>query len=264
MPPLPPSAVETPPPPSVPPSSHSAAPAVADLLIVGADSAIAAEVHPPEAAGPWRRIGTSRRLAEPQRGAPGWDWLLPFDADRPDAAERLSGALDACGISPSALVFLLGRPVDKPFLHCTAADLAAGFEVNFAAAFRVAQVAARRMMVAGGGRIVFVGSVSGLLGNPGQAVYGSMKAALGGLTRTLAAELGPYRISVNLVAPGLVRSKMSAALPPAVVQRAAARTPLRRLAEPAEVGAAIRALLGPGGAFISGQTIAVDGGLSSA
>jgi 3-oxoacyl-[acyl-carrier protein] reductase len=111
------------------------------------------------------------------------------------------------------------------------------------------------------GAIVNVASIAGLAPAPGIAYYGVSKAALIGLTMQLAAELSP-RVRVNAVAPAVVKTKFAEALYADNEARAAAAYPLGRLGEPADVGAAVAFLASPDAAWITGQTIVIDGGLS--
>lgn len=122
-----------------------------------------------------------------------------------------------------------------------------------------------REMIAGdqGGAIVNVSSIAGSRGFSGLSAYGATKAALDGLTRALARELGPRRIRVNSVAPGFVATEMTRSLGADEREQIVHRTPLGRLAEPADVAAAVLFLLSDDAQFISGQVIAVDGGLTA-
>jgi NAD(P)-dependent dehydrogenase (short-subunit alcohol dehydrogenase family) len=112
-------------------------------------------------------------------------------------------------------------------------------------------------------RIVNIGSMEGLrVADRDNYSYAASKAGLHHLTRVLARELGPRHITVNAVAPGIMETRMTRALLTAAVTDYAARTPLRRLGRPEEVAAAVVYLTGPGGAFVTGAVLPVDGGLS--
>jgi 3-oxoacyl-[acyl-carrier protein] reductase len=122
-----------------------------------------------------------------------------------------------------------------------------------------------RQMIAGGdeGAIVNVSSIAGSRGFSGLSAYGATKAALDGATRALARELGPRNIRVNSVAPGFVATEMTRSLGQTERDAIVRRTPLGRLAEPADVAGVVLFLLTKEASFISGQVIAVDGGLTA-
>jgi 3-oxoacyl-[acyl-carrier protein] reductase len=132
---------------------------------------------------------------------------------------------------------------------------------NLRAPFLFMRAASRPMMQQRYGRIVNVASVSGLIGNPGQANYSASKAGLVGLTRTVAKELAGRKITVNAVAPGFIASDMTAALGPALLDEVKKRVPAKRLGEAWEIGEAVLFLAAPSSGYITAQTLVVDGGL---
>jgi 3-oxoacyl-[acyl-carrier protein] reductase len=111
------------------------------------------------------------------------------------------------------------------------------------------------------GRIINIGSVSGLAGNPGQTNYSAAKAGLVGFTKSLAKEVGSRNITVNLVAPGMIATEMTAGLPEPLMAEVVRNTPLGRLGQPADVAAAVVFLASEAAGFITGQVLSVDGGL---
>jgi 3-oxoacyl-[acyl-carrier protein] reductase len=132
---------------------------------------------------------------------------------------------------------------------------------NLRAPFLFMRAASRPMMQQRYGRIVNVASVSGLIGNPGQANYSASKAGLVGLTRTVAKELAGRKITVNAVAPGFIASDMTAALGPALLDEVKKRVPAKRLGEAWEIAEAVLFLAAPSAGYITAQTLVVDGGL---
>ncbi len=133
--------------------------------------------------------------------------------------------------------------------------------VNLKGSFLCAQAAAVPMIRQGGGRIVNTSSI-GALGNIGQANYAASKAGVIGLTKTLALEWARFGITVNCVAPGATRTRMTAGIPEKVMEGLIQKIPLRRLAEPEEIAAVHLFLVSDEAAYITGQVLFVDGGIS--
>ena len=134
---------------------------------------------------------------------------------------------------------------------------------NLRGAFLFMRAVTRPMMQARYGRIINISSVSGLMGNPGQANYSASKAALIGMTRTVARELASRKVTVNCVAPGFIASEMTAALGPALEEEVKKRVPAKRLGTPEEVADSVLFLAAPASGFITGQCLVVDGGLTA-
>jgi 3-oxoacyl-[acyl-carrier protein] reductase len=132
---------------------------------------------------------------------------------------------------------------------------------NLRGPFLFMRAASRPMMQQRYGRIVNVASVSGLIGNPGQANYSASKAGLVGLTKTVAKELAGRKITVNAVAPGFIASDMTAALGDVLLDEVKKRVPAKRLGEATEIADAVLFLASPSAGYITAQTLVVDGGL---
>jgi 3-oxoacyl-[acyl-carrier protein] reductase len=134
--------------------------------------------------------------------------------------------------------------------------------INLRGTFLFTRAAARPMMKNRQGRIINVASVSGLMGNPGQANYSASKAGVIGLTRTVARELASRNVTVNAVAPGFIATEMTAALGEEVLQEVRKQIPLGRLGEPQDVADAVLFLASEAASFITGHILTVDGGLT--
>jgi 3-oxoacyl-[acyl-carrier protein] reductase len=161
------------------------------------------------------------------------------------------------------LVHSAGIARTIPFLDTSPETFDQIIDVNVRGTFLVGQAAARAMRDSGGGSIVNIGSVSGLLGNALRIAYGTSKAAVHHLTKVMAVELGPYNIRVNVVAPGPVSTPMTDALyTPNVRAEWIGRMPLGRFGTSEDMAGAAAFLLTDEAAFITGQTLSVDGGFS--
>ena len=134
--------------------------------------------------------------------------------------------------------------------------------INLEAAFRLMRAAARPMMKARYGRIISITSVVGATGNPGQMNYAAAKAGLTGMTKSLAQELASRGVTANCVAPGFIRTAMTDVLPDAQKDALNARIPAGRMGEGEEIGAAVAFLASKEAAYITGQTLHVNGGMA--
>jgi len=141
-------------------------------------------------------------------------------------------------------------------------DWDAVLDTDLKSAFLCAKAVQRVMLRKRWGRIINIGSVVGLRGNAGQANYAAAKAGLVGLSKTLARELGPRGVTVNLVAPGYVETDMTASLGEKLVSEALANIPVGRLGQPDDVAAAVAFLASEEAAYITGQVLCVDGGMA--
>jgi len=134
--------------------------------------------------------------------------------------------------------------------------------VNLEATFRLARAALKPMMRARTGRIISITSVVGTTGNPGQANYAASKAGLVGMSKALAQEVASRGITVNCVAPGFITSPMTEVLPDAQTEALLGRIPAGRLGEGADVAAAVVYLASREAAYVTGQTVHVNGGMA--
>jgi 3-oxoacyl-[acyl-carrier protein] reductase len=203
------------------------------------------------------RVAVTYRSGEPPAG------LLGVTCDVTDSAavDRAFDQAEEAHGPVEVAVSNAGITRDTLILRMTEEDFAAVVETNLAGSFRVAKRAAKSMLRKRYGRMIFISSVVGLLGSPGQANYAASKAALIGLARSLARELGSRGITANVVAPGFVESDMTAALGEVRRAEILGSVPLGRYATPEEVAGVVRFLASDEAAYITGALIPVDGGL---
>lgn len=133
---------------------------------------------------------------------------------------------------------------------------------NLKAVFVACRAASRPMMKGKFGRIVNIASTSGLVGNPGQANYAAAKSGLTGLTKTIARELGGKGITANVIAPGFIQTDMTANLPAEVIDKVKAAMAVKTLGTPDDIAAAVAYATSDEAGYLTGQTIAVDGGMT--
>jgi 3-oxoacyl-[acyl-carrier protein] reductase len=162
------------------------------------------------------------------------------------------------------LVNNAGITRDTLLLRMKPEDWDAVIATNLGSVFRLSKAVLRGMMKARRGRIINIASVVGLIGNPGQANYCAAKAGIGGFTRSLAREVASRGITANVVAPGFIDTDMTKGLPDAQRAALAAQIPLGRLGAPEDVARAVCFLAGPGAAWITGETLNVNGGMHMA
>ncbi len=187
--------------------------------------------------------------------------ILPCRLDDAAAVEALvPDAIAALG-KLDILVNNAGITRDNLAMRMKDEEWSAVLQVNLEAAFRLSRAALRPMMKARHGRIIAISSVVGSTGNPGQANYAAAKAGLEGMTRALAAEVASRAITVNCIAPGFIRSAMTDALPDAQKDALMTRIPAGRLGDGADVAAAAVWLASNEAAYVTGQTIHVNGGM---
>ncbi|MBW2629384.1 MAG: 3-oxoacyl-ACP reductase FabG [Deltaproteobacteria bacterium] len=187
--------------------------------------------------------------------------LLGFDVADPESVDRgIKDAIKRHG-RIDILVNNAGISIDQLLLRVSQRDLDLTWATNVNGPIYCAKACIRPMMKKRWGRIINLSSVVGESGNAGQVVYSSSKAALLGLTRTLAREYASRGITVNAVAPGFIETDMTADLPDAGRQSIVDQTPLGRIGRPEEVAAAVVFLASEEASYITGQVVRVNGGM---
>ncbi|RMF16997.1 MAG: 3-oxoacyl-[acyl-carrier-protein] reductase [Alphaproteobacteria bacterium] len=235
-------------------------------LVTGASGgigrAIAAALH--SAGATVALSGTRRGVLEELAGELGERVVVtPADLSDREAVEALpQAAAEALGGPIDILVNNAGLTRDQLLLRMKDDDWARVLTVNLEAAFRLTRACLKPMMRARFGRIVNISSVVGITGNAGQANYAASKAGLIGFTKSVAQEVASRGITVNAIAPGFIRSPMTDALDDRQREALLGRIPAGRFGEPEDVAAAVLYLAGETGAYVTGQTLHVNGGMA--
>ena len=195
------------------------------------------------------------------RAAGGTAQAIAGDISTADGARALVERVEQ-EIGPIAIIVNnAGITRDNLIMKLGEEDWRTVIDTNLGGAFFTCQAVSRPMLKRRGGAIVNISSIVGVHGNAGQTNYAASKAGLIGLTKSLAKELGGRGIRVNAIAPGYVATELTDALPEPARQAILSGTPLGRLGEPADVARAVRFLVSDAAGFITGDVIAVDGGL---
>jgi 3-oxoacyl-[acyl-carrier protein] reductase len=192
-------------------------------------------------------------------GIAGWGAVL--DVTDAAACEALIAEIEKKFGAVAILVNNAGITKDNLSMRMKDEEWDAVMDTNLKAVFRLSKLVMRGMMKARAGRIVNITSVVGAAGNPGQANYCAAKAGVAGMTRALAQELGSRNITVNCVAPGLIDTDMTRALPEAQRDAILQKVPLNRFGKADEVAAAVVFLAGAKAGYITGTTLHINGGM---
>ncbi|WP_369374191.1 3-oxoacyl-ACP reductase FabG [Streptomyces sp. cg36] len=188
---------------------------------------------------------------------------VPCDVTSTTAVDTAFTTVEEAHGSVEVLVANAGITADGLLLGMSETAFTRVIDTNLTGAFRVAKRAARPMLRARNGRMIFLSSVIGATGAAGQANYAASKAGMTAMARSIARELGSRNITANVIAPGLVTTDMTADLPEGHHTDLLARIPLGRAAEPDEIARAALFFAGPDAAAINGTVLTIDGGLSS-
>jgi NAD(P)-dependent dehydrogenase (short-subunit alcohol dehydrogenase family) len=228
-------------------------------------------------------LGIGRQAAHALAGAGARVCCVDIDADRAlavaaevggtaavgdaairDDAERVLDESSAALGGLDGIVDIVGMARYATLVELTDEDWDWHFDIVLRHAYLALQLGGRALTESGGGAMVFVASVSGITSAPRHAAYGAAKAGLMSLVRTAAVEMGPNHVRVNAVAPGVVWTpRVSALLGDEGLARNVANTPLRRVAQPADIAAAILFLMSDLASYVTGQTLVVDGGVGA-
>ena len=226
------------------------------VLVTGGNRGIGLAIARAFAAGDDRVAITHRGS-----GAPDGLFGVVCDITDPAAVDAAFGAVEAELGPVEVLVANAGTTEDTLLMRMSEEQFSRVVDTNLAGAWRCAKRAATRMVRARWGRMIFISSVVGLYGSPGQTNYAASKAGLVGLARSITRELGSRNITANVVAPGFVATDMTAALPEERTAEYRKAIPLGRFAAPEEVAGAVTWLASDAAAYVTGAVIPVDGGL---
>jgi 3-oxoacyl-[acyl-carrier protein] reductase len=188
--------------------------------------------------------------------------VLPCDLSQAADVEGLVPAAEAALGTLDILVNNAGVTRDKLFMRMKDEDWQAVLDINLTAGFRLSRAALKGMMKRRMGRIVTITSVVGTTGNAGQGNYAASKAALTGMTKSLAAEVASRGITVNCVAPGFIASAMTDVLPAAQKEKILSGIPAGHMGQGSDVAACVAFLASDEAAYVTGQTLHVNGGMA--
>jgi 3-oxoacyl-[acyl-carrier protein] reductase len=188
--------------------------------------------------------------------------VCPADLSQPDQADALVGAAEAQAGPLSILVNNAGLTRDTLALRMKDSDWQAVLEVDLSAPFRLSRAALKGMIRRRAGRIVQIASLVGSTGNPGQANYAAAKAGLVGMTKSMAQEVGSRNITINIVSPGFVETRMTEEQFASRRDTLEAAIPLGRVGRPEDVAAAVVYLVSDEASWVTGATLHVNGGMA--
>ena len=182
-------------------------------------------------------------------------------ADQTSIEAALGKIKEQYNASPLILINNAGITQDNLLLRMKETEWDNVIATNLTGTMHITKACLRGMLKAQWGRIITLGSVVGTMGNAGQCNYAAAKAGLLGFSKSLAREIASRNITVNVVAPGFVRTDMTASLPQDAVQALLSQTPISRFAEPDEIAAAVGFLASDQAAYITGETLHINGGM---
>lgn len=192
-------------------------------------------------------------------GANGKGWVL--DVSSSESVDIVVKEITAEFGAPTVLINNAGITRDNLMMRMKEDEWEQVLNTNLTSVFRVTKACLRGMTKAKFGRVISISSVVGSMGNGGQTNYSAAKAGLEGFSRSLAAEIGSRGITVNCVAPGFIETDMTKVLPEEHKANLVAKVPASRLGQPEEIAAAVAFLASNGAAYITGETLHVNGGM---
>ena len=189
-------------------------------------------------------------------------YVLPANLGEPGAADALIAEAEKAMGGLDILVNNAGITRDGLAVRMKDEDWQAVIDLNLVATFRLCRAALKGMMKQRGGRIINIGSISGEIGNPGQANYAAAKAGIVGMSKAMAQEVATRGITINCVAPGFIATAMTDAVSDKTRERFLSGIPLGRLGTVEEVAACVAFLAADEASYVTGQTLHVNGGMA--
>jgi 3-oxoacyl-[acyl-carrier protein] reductase len=208
-----------------------------------------------------RTSGNSERVADEIRALGRKAWACAVDVADAKAVSSAAEKIVAEAGRVDILVNNAGITRDGLLMRMSEEDWDVVLDTNLKGAFSFTKAFTRGFLKQRSGRIINIASVIGLIGNAGQCNYAASKAALIGFTKSIAKELGSRGITVNAIAPGFIETDMTAALDQKMREELTQRIPLNSLGKVEDIAEAALFLAGPGGRYITGQVLVVDGGM---